>query len=133
MKSIICAFNAELEYAKKMLSYIHPLASLGAQLSKLKSINKQPPSLAADIFYTISQAVMPKSSAEAISIVVVLLIAGLLESIGAKDNKIISEIYNGIISPSNLCYVVKKYREATFMMIAGFVCNYPFIITCDKG
>ena len=62
MKSTICALNAELAEAKEMLADNHPLVSLGAQLSKLYSINKQPPSLAANIFYAIAQAVMPNDS-----------------------------------------------------------------------
>ena len=37
---------------------------LGDQLYKLKSINKRPSSLAADIFYAMYQAVIPKASPE---------------------------------------------------------------------
>ena len=29
--------------------------------------------------------------------------------------------------------MAKKAREATFMRIAGFVCNYPWCMLCDKG
>ena len=50
-----------------MLADNQPLVSLGALLSKLNSINKQPTSLAVDIFYAMDQAVMPKASPEAIS------------------------------------------------------------------
>ena len=62
MKSTICALNAELSEAKKMLANNQPLVSLDAHLYKLKSINKLPSSLAADIFYAMSQVVMPKAS-----------------------------------------------------------------------
>ena len=59
--------------------------------------------------------------------------SGFLESLGINDNKIISGVPNLIPSPSKLWYVVKKSREAKFMMIAGFVCNYPCRMSCDKG
>ena len=62
MKLAICALNAELAEAKDMLSDNQPLVSLGAQFSKLNSINKQPSSLAADRFYAMAQAVIPKAS-----------------------------------------------------------------------
>ena len=42
MKSAICALDADLEEAKKMLADKQPLVSAGAQLSKIKSINKLP-------------------------------------------------------------------------------------------
>ena len=90
-------------------------------MSRLKSINKQPPLLAADIFYAMSQAVMPKASTEKISIGGGLIVADILASLGINDNKIISGISNCITSPSNLRYVVKKSHEAKFMTIAGFV------------
>ena len=51
-----------------MLEDNQPLVSLGAQLSKLKLINKQSPSLAGDIFYAVAQAVISKASLEAISL-----------------------------------------------------------------
>ena len=125
MKLAICALNAELAEAKDMLSDNHPLVSLGAQFSKLNSINKQPSSLAADRFYAMAQAVIPKASPEAISLGGGLVVRGLLESIGINDNNIISGITNYIHSSSNFSYVMKKYREAIFMKISGFVCNYP--------
>ena len=62
MKLTICALNAELVEANNMLAENQPLVSLGAQLSKLKSINKWTSSLAADRFYAMAQAVMPKAS-----------------------------------------------------------------------
>ena len=61
-----------------------------------------------------------------------MIVDGLLESLGINNNKIISGIPSFIPSPSKLWYVVKKSREATFMRIAGFVCNYPCIMSCDK-
>ena len=97
-----------------MLADKQPLVSLGDQLSKLKLINKRPPSLDADRFYTMNQAVIPKALPEAISLGVELVVAGLLESLGINDNKIISVISDCIPGPSNLQYVVKKSREATF-------------------
>ena len=133
MKLTICALNSELAEAKKMLADNHPLVSLGDQLSKLKSINKKISLLAADIFYAVSQAVMPKASPEAISLGGVLIVGGLLEILGINDNKIISGIPNCIPSPSNLRYMLKKYREATFIRISGFVCNCPFRMSCNKG
>ena len=132
MKSIICTLNADLAEANNILADNQPLVSLGTQLSKLKSINKQP-SLAADRFYAMAQAVMPKASPEAISIGCGLVVSGLLASLGINDDKIISGISNCIPIPSNLRYVVKKTREATFTRIAGFVCNYPCSTSCDKG
>ena len=48
-------------------------------------------------------------------------------------DEFISGIHNCIPSPSNPRYVAKKSREATFRNIAGFVCNYPFRIWCNKG
>ena len=90
-------------------------------MSKLKSINKRPPSLAVDIFYAMAQAVIPKAFTEVISLGGVLIVAVLLESLGINDNKIISGIYKCIPIPSNLRYVVNKSREATFMSIEGFV------------
>ena len=82
-----------------MLSENQTLLSVGSNFSKLKSINKQSSSLAVDVFYAISQAVMPKSSPEAICNGGVLMVGGLLESIGINDNKIISGIPNLIPSP----------------------------------
>ena len=66
MKLTICALNAKLAEAKKMSEDNQSLGSLGAQLSKLKPANKRPSLLDADIFYVISQAVMPKASTEEI-------------------------------------------------------------------
>ena len=62
-----------------------------------------------------------------------MVVIGILESLGINDNKIISGIPNFIPSPSNLRYVVKKYREDTFMGIAGFVYDYPCSMSCNKG
>ena len=107
-----------------MLMYNQSLVSLGAQLYKLKSNNKRTSSLAVDRFYAMSQEVMPKASPEAISLGYGLIVGGLLESLGINNNKIISGIQNCIPIPSNIWYVVKKSREATFTRIAGFVCNY---------
>ena len=80
-----------------------------------------------------AQAVMPKASQEAISIGCALIVAGLLEILGINDNKTISGISNCIPSPSNIRYMVKKSREATFMRIAGFVWKYPYIMSYNKG
>ena len=132
MKSTTCALNAELVNAKKILSNNQPLVSAGAQLSKLKSINKQPLYLAVDIFYYMDRAVIPKASPEAIFLGGGLIVAGLLASIDINGNWIIYGIINYILSPSNLRYVVKKDREDTFMMIAEFVFNFPCSISCDK-
>ena len=107
-----------------MLADNQPLFSAGAQLSKLNAINKLPSSLYTDRFYAMDESVMSKSSPEAICIRGGLIVGGILESLGINDNNIISEIQNCIPSPSNLWYVVKKYREAAFMRISGFVCNY---------
>ena len=133
MKPTVCALNVELAEAKKILADNQPLVSLGANLYKLKSINKQPPSLAADRFYAMAQAVMPKASPELISLGGGLIVAGLLASLGTNDNKTISGIHNCIPSPSNLRYVLKKSCEAKFMRISGFVYNYPCSMSCNKG
>ena len=61
-----------------------------------------------------------------------MLVYGLLESLVINDNKIIYGIPNLIPIPSNLWYVVKKYRGATSMSIAGFVFNYPCSISYDR-
>ena len=61
-----------------------------------------------------------------------MIVSVLLESLDINDNKILSGIRNYIPNPSNLCYVVKKSGEAKFMRIAGFVCNCPCSISCDK-
>ena len=79
-----------------------------------------------------AQAVIPKASSEAICIGGGLIVGDLLASLGINDHKSISGIPNYIPNPSHLCYVVKKSGEATFMSIAGFVCNYPCSISCDK-
>ena len=121
MNSSICTLNADLAEAKKVLANNQPLVSLGAQLSELKSINKRTSSLAADIFYDMSQEMTPKSSPEAISLGDGLIVGGLLASLGINNNKIISGIPNCIPSPSNLRYVAKKAYEATLMRITGFV------------
>ena len=85
MNQTLCALNSELSEAKKMLADNHPLVSLGAQLSKLKSINQGPTSLDADQFNAIYQSVMPKASPEAIYIGGGLILCGLLDSIGIND------------------------------------------------
>ena len=56
-----------------------------------------------------------------------------MDSLGINDNNIISGIPNSIPSPSILQYVVKKDREATFMIISGFICNYTYSMSCYKG
>ena len=76
---------------------------------------------------------MPKALREKISLGGGFIVAGILESIGINDNEIISGLFNFIHSPSNLRYLVKKSHEATFMMISGFVCNYPCSMSCNKG
>ena len=68
-----------------------------------------------------AQSVMPKASLAEISLGGGFIVAGILASLGISDNKIISGISSFIPGPSNLWYVVKKYREATFMRISGFV------------
>ena len=45
----------------------------------------------------------------------------------------IYDTLNFIPSPSNLWYVGNKSREATFMRIVGFVCNYSCSMSLDKG
>ena len=80
-----------------------------------------------------AQPVIPKLSPEAICLGGGSIVGGLLTSLCINDNKIISGIPNFIPIPSNLYYVVKKFREATFMGIAGFFCNYPCSMSCDKG
>ena len=125
MKSTICPLNSELADAKNILADNQPLVSLGAQLSKLDSINKRPPSLDMDRFYATDQAVITKASPEAISLGGGLILSGLLSSFGINYTKIIYRISNFIPIPSNLRYVAKKDREAAFMRVSGFVCNYP--------
>ena len=61
-----------------------------------------------------------------------LITGGLLESLGINNKMIISGNPNYIPIPSNLWYVVKKYREAIFMIISGSVCNCPCSMSCDK-
>ena len=75
---------------------------------------------------------MPKASPEAIYLGGGLIVGGLLVSLGINNNNIISGIPNYIPSPSNLRYMVKKSHEATFIRIVGFVCNYPWIMSCNK-
>ena len=116
-----------------MVADNQPLISLGAHLSKLKSINKQLSSLAEDIFYSMAQAVIPKASLEATSIGGGLIVSGLLKIHGINYNKSISGIPNYIPSPSNLQCLVMKYREAKFMRIVWFVCDYPCSISYDNG
>ena len=75
---------------------------------------------------------MLKALPEVISLGGGLIVAGLFSNPGINYNKIISEISNCISSPSKLRYVVKKSRGAIFMSIAGFVCNYPCSMSCNK-
>ena len=133
MKSTICALNSQLADTKKILADNQPLVSTGAQLSKLKSINKRLSSLSAGRFYVMSQVLILKALPQAICLGGGLILGCLLESIGINDNKIISGIPNYIPSPSNLWCVVKKSCETTFMSIAGFVCNYPCRMSCGNG
>ena len=79
-----------------------------------------------------SKTVVTKASPEAISIGSGLIVGGLLEILGINNNKVIYGIPNFIPSPSNLLYVVKRSYEDTFIEIAGFVCNYPCSMSCDK-
>ena len=79
------------------------------------------------------QAVIPKALPESIFLGGVLIVGGLLESLGINNNKIIYGIPNCIPSSSDLQYVANKAREAKFMRIAGFVCNYPCSMSCNKG
>ena len=76
---------------------------------------------------------IPKSSLEAIFLGGGLISGGLLSNLGINNNNIISGIPNYITITSNLWFVVKKSREATLLRIAGFVCNYPCRMSCDKG
>ena len=133
MKSIICALSTYLEESKKMLADNQPLVSIGSKLSKLKSIKKQPSLLAVDIFYAMAQAVIMKASPEAICFGGGLIEVVLLANLGIHNNNIVSGIPNCIPSPSNLRYAAKKSRKDTFMRIAGFVCNYPHRMSCNKG
>ena len=132
MKFAICSFIVELSDTKKLLLDNHPLVSLGAQLYRLKSFNQWPTSLTTDWFYAISQRVMSKASPDAISLWGVLILGGLLNSLGINYHKIISGIPNDIPSPSSLCYVVKKAREAKFMMFSVFFWNYPCSMSYKK-
>ena len=77
-----------------MVADNQPLVSAGSQLSKINPINKGPSSLAADIFYSMTQAVIPKASPEAIYLGCGLIVGGLLASLSINDNKIISGIPN---------------------------------------
>ena len=94
MELTIYALNAELEEVNKMSAENQPLVGLGAQLYKLKPINKQPSSLADNKFYAMAQTVLPKTSPEEISLGGGLLVGGILESIGINDNSIIYGIPN---------------------------------------
>ena len=60
------------------------------------------------------------------------MVGGLLVIMGINDNNITSGIPNCIPSPSNLWYVVNKYREDKYIKIPGVFCNYPCIMSCDK-
>ena len=76
---------------------------------------------------------IPKESPEEISLGGGLTVAGLLKILSNNDNIITSGISNCIPSPSNLRYVMKKARKATFMRIAVFLFNYTCSMSCDKG
>ena len=128
MKYIICELYAELSEANNMLSDNQTLVHLGTHLSKLKLINQRSTSLASDQFYGMHQGVMPKLSPEDISLGGGLIVDGLLASLGINYNTILYGITNGIPSPSSLQYVIKKSREATFMIVAVFVCKHLCII-----
>ena len=97
--STICTLNSDLVESKKMLLYNQLLVSLVTQLSKIKSINKLPSSLASDRIYTMDQEVMLKASPEAIYLGGGLIVSGLFASIGINDNKNISGIPNCIPIP----------------------------------
>ena len=60
------------------------------------------------------------------------MVGVLLASLGINDNKIISGILNCSLSPSKLWYMLNKAHENTFMRVAGFACNYPCSMSCDK-
>ena len=77
-----------------MLAENQPLVSTEAHFYKLNPINKGPSFLDADIFYAVYQAVIPKSSPEAIYLGGGFIVCGLLASIGINDNKIIYGIPN---------------------------------------
>ena len=87
MKSIICALSTYLEESKKMLADNQPLFNVGSQLSKLKSIKKQPSLLAVDIFYAMAQAVIMKASPEAICFGGGLIEVGLLANLGIHSRR----------------------------------------------
>ena len=115
-----------------MLADNHPLLHLGDRLYKLKFINQRPTSLSVDHFYAMYQSVIPKASPEAISLGGGFIAGGILDSLGINYNKIIYGIPNGITITSILRYVLKKSREATFMIIAGFFCKYPCNMSFKK-
>ena len=50
-----------------------------------------------------------------------MLLPDLFEIKGDKHEEDLKE--NNISSPSSLQYMAKKYREAKFMRVAGFVCK----------
>ena len=90
IESTICALNAALGEAKKLLACNQLSVSLRVHLSTLKSINKRPSSLAAGRFYAMDQAVIPKASPGGISIGGGLIVGGNLASLGINNNKTIS-------------------------------------------
>ena len=101
-------------------------------MSKLKSTNKLPSSLAEDKFYSMAQSVIPKASPEEIYLGGGFIVGGILASLGINDNNITSGIPNYIPIPSNLPCVANKSHEAAFIKIAFFVCNYTCSMSCDK-
>ena len=80
-----------------------------------------------------AQAVIQKTSPEAICLECGFIVGLILEYLGINYNNIIFGIPNFIPSPSNLRYVVNKYCGDTFTSISGFVCNYPCRMSCNKG
>ena len=86
-----------------------------------------------DRSYAISQEVMRKDSPDVAFLGCGLIVGGLLARLGVNNNKTIYGIPNCIPSPSNLFHAVNKSHEATFMRIAGFFCNCPCSMSCDKG
>ena len=92
----------------------------GAHSYRLKLINKQPPSIAMDRFYAMSQAVVLKALPRALSIGGGLIVCGILASHSINDNNIIYGILDGIPISSSLWLVVKKSHEAAFMQNVEF-------------
>ena len=60
-----------------------------------------------------------------------MILSGLFEIKREKQEEDIQE--NDIDTPPSLWSVEKKYHEATFMRISGFVCKYTCSMSCNKG